>query len=415
MLRISYTEIRANGWAVANLINALHNDNRDALAKEIDGIDPTAVAGLIAAGGWPHIYSSMSAVDRIAQGGSLDFRVSVGDAIDEATLDGMLDDVPDLYAAGELLGGLAFLNPAMGIRLFEKHAEQLATMFSPNPLDRFHDLFETFTFLLRAFSLFQVRSRPPTAARRATRAFLRALDTGPLTAAIEQPKDDAQWHNFEMFLVAFANSAPKEWAQVLHVIDLEVLGRKFAEQLPHPGENILFVLYMVAQVRGDDVLPLLERHEDGFGAIHRYLVHTHPELSVRLIERGLPLDLGLYDQRYDSAADLIALVGAQNPQVAREVIVANDEAFCEGIARNFQPPFTDLSKWVTIVDHWAPGHLDETLARLPEGTIAGWTEALRTSKSKKEIGPLIVRAAATGDTQAAAEAAAIMKRFPSLR
>ena len=203
-----------NGWAVANLINVLHNDNRDALAKAIDGIDPTAVAGLIEAGGWPHIYSSIRAVDRIAQGRSVEFLVSVGEAIDDATLDRMLDDAPDLHAAGELLGGLAFLNPAMGIRLFEKHAEQLATMFSPNPLDRFHDLFETFAFLLRALTLFQARSRPPTAARRATRAFLRALDTGPLTSAIEQPKDDAQWHNFETFLVAFADTAPQEWAQV---------------------------------------------------------------------------------------------------------------------------------------------------------------------------------------------------------
>ena len=201
----------------------------------------------------------------------------------------------------------------------------------------------------------------------------------------------------------------------VHAIDLELLGNKFAEQLPRPGENVLFVMYMVAQVRGNDVLPLLERHQDGFGAVHRYLVHTHPELSVRLIERGLPLDLGLYDQRYDAAADLIALVGVQNREVAREVIVANDEAFCEGLARNFQPPFTDLSKWVTTVDHWARGFLDEALARLPERTIAGWTEALRTPKSKKEIGPLIVRAAATGDTPAAAEAAAIMRRFPSLK
>lgn len=107
---------------------------------------------------------------------------------------------------------------------------------------------------------------------------------------------------------------------------------------------------------------------------------------------------------------MIGLVSAQKPQVAREIIAANNEAFCEGLARNFQPPFTDLSKWVTAVDHWAPGLLDEILAELPEETISGWTPALRKQQSKKEIGPLIARAAATGHAQAAE----VMKRFPSL-
>jgi hypothetical protein len=213
-----------------------------------------------------------------------------------------------------------------------------------------------------------------------------------------------------MFLVTFADAAAKEWAQAVQNIDLERLERNFAEQLPQPGEHVLFVMYMVAQVRSDEVLSLLASYEERFGAIHRYLVHTHPELSVRLVERGLPMDLGLYDQRYDAAAEMIELVSAQNPHVAREVILANSEAFCEGLARNFQPPFADLSKWVTALDYLAPGHLDEILAQLPEETIAGWTAALRKQQSKKEIGPLVARAAATGHAQAVK----VIKRFPSL-
>lgn len=402
------------GWAIGNLVNFLHNDNKKALADAIDSIDQTAVSALIAAGGWPHIYSSMKAVDRIAQAGSIEFHLSVGEALDEVALDQMLNDEPELHAAGELLSGLAHLNPDMGIRLFEKHAPQLARVFSSNPLDRFHDLFETFAFLLQGLGWSRPVSRAPATARRAIRVFLRAMDTGPLSAALAQPKDDIRWHNFNMFVRMFAEIDPRGWARVAGEVDFEILDRELSEQLPRPGENILILLDELARSRNDEVLEMLDRHAPEFGTVHPYLAHIHSQLSIRLIEKGLPLDLGLFDQQYQSAAALMHLLGAQNPDVTREIAEANIDAFREGVARNFQPSFTDLSKWVVAADQWAPGLLDEALAGLPKGVVSAWEKSLRNSRSKREISPLIVRAAATGDTPAAAEATALMKRFPSI-
>lgn len=404
-----------NGWAVGNLINVLHNDNAEALADAISCVDPSAVAALVEAGGWPHIYSAMKAVDRIAQGGGVDFLASIGEAFDEAALDRMLDEVPDLHAANQLLGGLAHLNPDLGIRLFEKHAGHLARLFSPNPVDRFHDLFETFVFLLQAFRLFRSAARPPGNARRAARAFLQAMDTNPLTAELAQPKNDMRWHNFDGFVMMFTDADPRGWASVADAVDLHVLERELVDQMPRPGENALFMLQMLAITRKNEVLAMLDRHAAEFGAVDAYLVYIYPQLSVRLIEAGLPLDLGLYEQRYDSAAELLCLLGVENLNTARDVAEANTDAFREGVARNFQPAFTDLSKWVAAADQWAPGLLDEALAGLPEGVVAKWAESLRKPKSKRELGPLVVRAAATSDTPAAAEAAELMKRFTSLK
>lgn len=405
----------ANGWAVGNLINVLHNNNRQALQDMLEGVDPASVAAVIQTGGWPHIYSSMKAVDRIAQGGGVDFLISVGEAIDETAVHRMLDDLPDLSAADELFSGLAHLNPPLGLRLFESHVGQLAALFSPDPVDRFHDLFETFAFLLQRLSFRDTGYKIPAAVRHATRTFMSALDTGPLIAALEQPKDNPRWHNFEYFVMAFADAAPREWKRVVGAVDLDRLEQEFIAQLPRPGEKVLFILYMIAKSRQREVLSLLDRHVDDIGAIEAGLVYTHPQLAVQLVEGGLPLDLGLYHQRYAGAAELLALVGQYSALVAREVGWANQEAFSEGLSRNFEPPFTELSKWVSVADKWAPGLVDDTLMSLGDGSVAGWAEAMRKPASKKQIGPLIVRAAAAVDTSAAAEAAVLVRQFPSLQ
>ncbi|MFI7529706.1 hypothetical protein [Nocardia salmonicida] len=407
--------VASNGWAVGNLINVLHNDNRQALQDLLDGVDPASVAAVIEAGGWPHIYSSMKAVERIAQGGGVKFLVAVGEAFDETALHRMLDDLPDLSAAGELFSGLAHLNPSLGLRLFESHAGRLAALFSPNPVDRFNDLFETFAFLLQRLTFGDSDYKIPAAVRHATRTFMSALDTGPLVAALVRPKDNVRWHNFEYFVLAFADAAPREWKRVVDALDLDLLEEEFVAQLPRPGDKVLFILYMIAQSRQREVLSLLDRHADGIGAIEAALVHIHPQLCVQLIEGGLPLDLGLYHQRYADAAELLALVGPYSAQVASEVGWANREAFCEGLSRNVQPPFTDLSKWLSAADKWAPGLVEDSLISLGDGTVARWADAMRKPASKKQIGPLIVRAAAAGDTSAAAEAAMLVRQFPSLK
>ncbi|WP_188836032.1 P-loop NTPase [Flexivirga endophytica] len=403
------------GWAVGSLVNVLMNDDSGRLASVMGDVDPGSLASLIVHGGWPHIYSTTRAVDRIAHGGGGDLIKATGEALDEDVLSRMLDEVPDLRSADELFKCLSDLNPALGVRLFELHAERLAAMFSPDPLAEHHALFRTFGFLLQYLPMFRRTKQPATACRRAARKFVRALDNRALIAQLGSPAEDLRWHNFWEFILMYADADPRGWAKVVGAVDLEAVEAALVEQLPRPGENVLFVLNSIADVRHQDILDILERHESEFGAIDELLVYTHPELSVRLLREGLPLNLRLEGQDYDVAAEMLSLVGDVDPEVAREVAEANMLPFAAGLANNHQQTFEDLRLWVAECDRWAPTLLDASLATLPPGVVAGWAGALKDPKAKRDIGPLIVRAARCEGTAAAAEAVVLIQRFTSLK
>jgi len=405
----------AAGWALGSLVNVLINADRDRVAHALAGVEPGAVASLVEAGGWPHIYSSVQAVDRIAFGGGLGFARAVGAALDEDVLDRMLDGLPSLHAADQLLKLLAHLNPDMGIRLFEAHSDRLAKEFATAPVERYSDLFETFGILLGYWPMFLRRRKPAPAARRAARTFLRAMDTRGLVSALACPRDDSRWHNFWEFLSMFMDVDPRGWARVATAVDLDALATTLAAQMPHPSRNLLYVLYALSGARVEDVRTILDRHRDEFERLDPFLVYLDPELSITLLNRGLPLDLDLESQHYQGAASLVGLIATVDADVARQVAEANATAFSAGLGRNVSPPFDDLSRWVEVCDVAAPGLVDRVLTGLPAGVVAAWADALRRPTSRRQIGPLVVRAAQTGDTPAAVEARALMKRFTGLR
>lgn len=405
----------ADGWAVGGLINSLHNDDRIALASALENVDPIHLAALVDGGGWPHIYSSMKAVNRITQSGGPALMDAVGRALDEKVLDSMLDRVPDLRSANELFGGLAYLNADLGIRLFANHAADLAHLFSPTPVDSYHDLFDTFCFLLQGTALFGRKPKPTPDARRALKAFLRAIDRKPLVDGLAEPTSDTRWMNFPEFVEMFASIDRRTWLQVSGSVDFDVLERTLVEQMPRPGTNLLFMLHVFTLDRRDEVLAMLARHRLEFGNVDALLVHVHRSLSIDLIKAGLPLDLGLYHQRYDSAAELLTNIGAESPTVAAEIAQANGEAFREGLAQNFSAPFAGLSAWIAAADLWAPGLIEDELAKLTPETIHSWASALRQRRAKREVGALIVRAAAQGSTPVATAASELVTRFPSLK
>lgn len=402
------------GWSVGDLINVLTNEDRERITRALAGVDPAGIARLIETGGWPHIYSTTRAIERIAQAGGIDLIRAIGSALDENTLDRLIDDVPNLASADELLAMLARLNPDMGVRLFEKHAARFATMFSPKPLESYHEMFETFGFLLGYLPLFLRQRLPTRAAKRAARTFLRALDTAPLIDELSRPHFDWRWHNFWEFLSMYADADPRGWADVAAAVDFDSLDAVVADQASAPSANLLYVLLVLAETRGDEVRSVLEAHATELGHLHPFLVVIHTELAIRLLERGLPLDLGLEHQHYGSASGALDLIGQLNADIAREVAEANAEAFRAGIASKHQPPFEDLSAWVSVCDRLAPSLIDSILAGLGEGVVSAWADALRKPNSKRQIAPLVVRAANTSDGPAAREATDLIRRFKSL-
>jgi hypothetical protein len=402
------------GWAVARLINLLINDDRPRIEVALAEVDPARLAGLVEAGGWPHIYSTTQAIDRIAQSGA-ELARAVGSKFDEVGLDEMLDNVPDLGSADDLLGMLAYLNPDMGIRLFENHAGRFASVFSPRPLESYPQMFRTFAFLLGYAPGFLRRRHPSASAKRAVRTFLRGLDTTALIRELSRPQSDWRWHNFWEFLSMYSQADPAGWAEVVASVNMQSIESALSDQLPVPSQDLLYVLYLLSGLRGDEVRSLLDAHADAFGHLHAFVAHIHPELAVALLRRGLPLDLGLEHQRYETAAEELDLIGMVDPVVGRETAEANLDAFRAGLARKFTPAFENLDMWVRVCDRWAPSLIDSALAGLDEGVVGGWVEALRNRKSKSQIGPIVIRAAESGHGPASREAVDLLRRFPSLR
>lgn len=378
-------------------------------------VAPQALTQLVEAGGWSNIYSTTEAIDRISQAGGSKLMAAVGANLDQHMLDRMLDDVPSLESADALFWMLVHLNREMGVRLFEMHAERFAAMFSSQPLENFHAMYRTFGFLLGYLPLFLSRDGPTPDGQQAAATFLRALDTAPLIDELSRPTQDGRWHNFWEFLAMFVEADRHGWFKVANSVDLKAIEATLVEQTPTPSENLLYVLYVLCRVRANEIRAILDANSAEIGELHRLLVLMHPGLTVQLLKRGIPLDLGLEGQRYETAAEQLELIGQLDVALAREVAEANGDAFGAGLAARHSPPFQGLGDWVMVCDRLAPALIDSVLAGLSKGVVASWAQALRSPKSEDQIAPLVFRAAETGTETASGEAAELMRQFASLR
>lgn len=404
-----------NGWAIGSLVNILSHEDPERTSACVLTTDPTQLANLLRDGGWPHIYSSQRAISRISHSGGPDFLMAVGQAFDEGQLSGMLGTAPDLRSVNKLLSVLTYTNPEMGIRLFHAHAEQFARAFSLDPLVAYRDMFDTFAFLLGYAPAFLRPPKPATEQRRALAKFLAALDTTKLEYELARAGNGRAWHNFWEFLSILREADCTKCLQVADAVDLGQLEQTLIAQLPTPTGNLLLVSSLLGETRAPAVQAMLDRHESEFGAISSILPYVHPRLVLRLLRRGLPLDLSLEPQRYGHAAEVLLLIGQEDAQIAAEVIEANSDAFSAGLAAKHSPPFENLGSWVAACDRYALGHVERVLADLDTGVVTAWADALRVAKSKRQIAPLVIRAAALNECPARREAAALIKRFTSLR
>lgn len=403
-----------NGWAIASLVNNLANENRARLDGLLAGIDPAALARLIPDGGWPHIYSSTRAVDRITQAGGLALMRSVGQALDEKELRAMLKHPPDLAAVNQLLKGMAYVNPDLGLGLFDAVIPYLASQVSANPPVASQSLFETIAFLLGYAPRFLRQRQPTSAAKKVAKKFIRALDRHRFVAALARPRSDWTWHNFWDF-VHFAQEAdPAVFAKMIEDLDVDILTAEFASAMPSPGGSHMFMVLVLSEYRPQEAQALLQRFAADYTALDALIAHIHPELAVELLRRGLPLDLGLAHQHYGSAAAILAHIAEHDSDVAGELAWANHPGLLAGLVAKHQPPFEELSACVATCDRFAPGLIEDVLKHLPAGAVAGWAVALRETRSKREIAPLVLRLAKSS-FPAGAQAKDLLRRFPSLR
>lgn len=138
-----------NGWATGDLINALANDGRAFTEKLLTDVDPHALARLILDGGWPHVYSTTRAVDRITRAAGMPLITRVGHAYDPEAFHALAANPPaDIHAADELLSVQAYTQRDLGLEVFNQVTPHLATAISRNPPTESQKMFRTWAFLL---------------------------------------------------------------------------------------------------------------------------------------------------------------------------------------------------------------------------------------------------------------------------
>lgn len=393
-----------SGWAVADLVNVLGNADRDRLMAHLAGVEPERVADLIRAGGWPHIYSTMRAVDRISQCGGPALMRAIGAALHEDLLADMLRRAPSLWAINELLGPLAYLAPDLGLRLFNGVAVSAADILSRDLLGTHHEVFDTVAFLLGFAPSFLRKEEPSPEQREAARRFADAIDKDALAAAMSRPNGERRWHNFPQFLSFLEEANPEGFAAVLTRLDFGVLNQEFEAQLPRPGANLLFVLMLAADTRSAEVRSLLEAHADRLAELDSLLAWTHPELAVSLLRRGLPLDLGLASHNYAAAAEVLERVAAADEAVAAEVADANAVGLAAGLVSSRHPPFDGIARWIEVCDRISPNQLDGVLGSLSPTLISTWKQHLKNEHVQDHLLALANCVSKVDGTPAAAAA-----------
>lgn len=405
-----------NGWAIGDLINSLSNDDRAFTEQLLGDVDPFALARLIPMGGWPHIYSTTHAVARITQGGGMILIESVGNACDLSAFDALAASPPvGIENINQLLRALAYTAPGIGRAVFERLIPHLAAHVSANPPAESAKLFDTWVFLLGFAPRFlRGRRAPDREARRLAKKFVRSLDREQLAQALSRPRTDRSWYNFDLFINFLWEADTVFGKDVVSRMDFEVLAAEFERSLPVPPRNHLYAVELLYEFRPNEARELLERYETQYSAIDGFLAHMAPEMTTRLLRRGLPFDLGLHLQDWGFAAALLDSLAGYDEQVAVELAVANCSGFVAGLASNYTEPFEGLSAWVQVCDTHAPGLVDDAIRQLPSGAVASWARALRKGTRRHEITPLVYRALDTAGP-AAAEARELMRRFPGLR
>lgn len=410
-----------NGWALGDLANSLHHPD-PVFAAEVAGFtDGRRLAHLILAGGWPHIYSSSHAVDRLCNISGQPLRDSIRPHLDEAAFRQMLDtNSPELAHMAMLIENISAADHGLSLRLLEHSAKRIASLLSVDPVRRWNDLFGLMFHVLGYGAIaFGDRKRLPAKCRPAARALVRELDREEIARTLAGPQDLWGQMNFDVFIGLVEKSDPPTFAAIAERVDFA----KFEESLAHPsGRPTRVGLYLCLQLSEqspDEVHAVLDRLEPTLTELDSCIAFVAPDIAARALRRGLPLDLQLDHHRWGWAATVVARLAEHDSTLALEVVESNRAGMIDGLTNNTADPFDSLSTWVEVCDRLDSALMDTLIAELHQGAVSKWDRAIKRPARhgrwrRKQIAPLVIRAkSAAGHVRS--EAVELIRRFPALK
>jgi hypothetical protein len=420
-LREWFTSIAPeNAWALGDLVNSLYRPDSDFAAHVAAYSDPERLAALVIDGGWPHSSSTGHALDRLCNVGGKKVRDAIRPHLDyEAYLRMFNTATPEFWRAIDLIADLSSVDHEMALRILSHVGGRLAHQFSADPVLHWNEMFELVIRLGYGPSFSRRRRRHLPEITAAVRAFTGALDQLLMALTLSGPNDQWDQLNFGWFVQLLSEADPSTFTKVAALVDMEAFEESLRASADNPDRTALVVAYYLQSVRADEIHAILDRLEPSLQVLDPYFVYLAPDISLRALRRGLPLDLGLDSQNWELAAAVLDGLFAHDPTIAEEVVRTNADTMAIGLAAaNHANPWDGLRNWITACDHAAPGVLDAVIAGLPEGVVLGWDRGLRRPKKygrshRKDIVSLVHRAARLNGN-VATEAAELLRRFPSV-
>jgi hypothetical protein len=409
-----------NAWALGDLANSLYHHDK-VYAMQVAGYaDPPRLATLVPDGGWPHISSTGHALDRLCNVGGQPVRDAVQAHLDADRYIHMIDaGAPELWQTITMIDDLAAADFMLALRVFEHAAPRLARQFATDPVRRWNDMSSFVIHLGYGPRFLRRHKHPPAYCRRAARAFTGALDQGRVADALAGPTDQWGQLNFYEFVSFLSEADPTMFAAVADQVGMAQFEQSLRHDPECPGRTALYIAAVLWEHRPSDLRAILDRLEPDWKDLDPLVAYMAPDLAIRALQRGLPLDLGLDHHDWQWAGTVLSRLHEEDPATAAEVAHANRETMAIGLtATNAHDPWDGLRHWTAACDRTAPGLLDEVIAGLPQKAVAGWARALRRASRRQrsrraDIAPLVLRAA-QADGHVLAEASALLRRYPSL-
>ncbi|MGO2777897.1 P-loop NTPase [Glutamicibacter arilaitensis] len=410
-----------NGWALGDLANSLYRPDAEFAARIAGSADARRLARLILDGGWPHIYSSSRAVDRLCNVGGQPLRDSIRPHLDEAAFKQMLDtNSPELAHISILIENISAADHDLSLRLLEHSAKRIAFLLSRDPVRRWNDMFGLLFHVLGYAAIsFGDKDNLPLKCRRAAQTLVRELDLEKIALTLAGPQDQWGQMNFDSFIGLIERSDPPTFSAIAELLDFAKLEESLAVPIGQPTRTGLFLCLQLSELKPDNVRGILDRLEPSFTVLDPFIAYIAPDVAARALRRGLPLNLELDHHHWGWAAALIGRLAEFDADLAREVVESNCAGMIEGLTNNMTTPFSNLGMWIATCDKLAPELIDTLIAELPEGAITKWDRAIRRPQGygrwhRDQIAPLVVRATKmTGYVQS--EAMALIRRFPALK
>ncbi|RDH76551.1 hypothetical protein DVS77_21210 [Mycolicibacterium moriokaense] len=409
-----------NAWALGDVANSLYQPDKDLAAHIAGHADPRRLAHLVIDGGWTHSTSTGHAVDRLSNVAGPDLVAAARPYLDYDAYFQLFDDATsEFWRVTALLADLIYLDHELALRLLTQVGPRLAYQFSADPVRHWNDMFDL-ALHLGYVSFDKRRSRHPPEIMKAIRTFTRNLDQERIAAAIAGPPDLWSQLNFDGFLNLLETADSRVFESVCAKVDMLVFEDSLRRSATDPERKVLVIASALQYFRSAEINAIFDRLEPGLRRLDIAFAYIAPEVAMRALRRGLPLDLELAQQHWDTAAEVLSRLHARDPLVAREVAEANAQAMAVGFAAaNWADPWKGLRSWISACDLAAPALIDDVIGSLPVGAVLGWRRGLSRPKKyghsrRKDIEPLVHRAAKLGG-HVASEAAQLLRRFPSLQ